>query len=39
MQMISVDQVYELVEQKLSNKPKLKLTVMPQAVPAVATRR
>jgi len=34
-----VDQVYELVERRLSNKPKLKLTVMPQAMPAVVTRR
>ena len=39
MQMITVDQVYELVEQRLSNKPKLKLTVMPQAAGAVAARR
>ena len=39
MQMITVDQVYELVEQRLSNKPKLKLTVMPQVAPAAAVRR
>jgi len=39
MQMITVDQVYELVEQRLSNKPKLRLTVMPQAAGAVAARR
>jgi ADP-heptose:LPS heptosyltransferase len=39
MQMITVDRVYELVDQRLSNKPKLKLTVMPQPAPAVASRR
>ncbi len=39
MQMITVDQVYELVEQRLSNKPKLKLTVVPQVAPAAAVRR
>jgi ADP-heptose:LPS heptosyltransferase len=39
MRMISVDQVYELVEQRLSDKPRLKLTVVPQVLPAVATRR
>jgi ADP-heptose:LPS heptosyltransferase len=39
MQMISVDEVYELVEQRLSNKPKLKLTVMQQTTAAVASRR
>lgn len=38
MRMISVGQVYELVEQKLSPAPKLKLTVVPQVRPAVGVR-
>ena len=36
MQMITVDQVYELVDAKLSGKPRLKLTVLPQNFPAGA---
>lgn len=36
MQMITVDQVYELVEERLSGRPKLKLTVLPQNFPTVA---
>lgn len=36
MQMITVDQVYELVDQRLSGRPRLKLTVLPQNFPTVA---
>ena len=36
MRMISVDEVYELVEARLSGRPKLKLTVLPQNFPTVA---
>lgn len=36
MQMITVEQVYELVDARLSGRPKLKLTVLPQNFPTVA---
>ncbi len=38
MRMITVDQVYELVDQKLSPRQKLQLTVIPQTLAAVAAR-
>ena len=37
MQMITVDSVYELVAARLGRHPKLKLTVIPQNFPTVAT--
>jgi ADP-heptose:LPS heptosyltransferase len=39
MQMIGVDQVYELVEQQISSKPRLKLTVIPEALAAAGGQR
>jgi ADP-heptose:LPS heptosyltransferase len=39
MQMISVDQVYELVDERLSGKPKMKLTVIPETLVAVGRRQ
>lgn len=37
MRMITVDDVYELVDARLSGRPKLKLTVLPQNFPTTAT--
>ncbi|HEY2587963.1 MAG TPA: glycosyltransferase family 9 protein [Tepidisphaeraceae bacterium] len=36
MRMITVDEVYELVDARLSGRPKLKLTVLPQNFPTIA---
>jgi hypothetical protein len=36
MRMITVDQVYDLVDSKLTGKPRLKLTVLPQNFPTGA---
>lgn len=36
MRMITVDEVYEIVNERLSGRPKLKLTVLPQNFPTAA---